>query len=146
MSNEKTLFERLGGRPTLEKVHKIFYDKLYVHPWFSLFFKHVEQKVQEAQVTDFMTEPMGGGSIYSGAFPVPAHMHIYITDELFDLRHELLKESLNEAGIPAELQSQWLRIDRAFKAGIVKKSKSDCKPRFATDEIVDIPDPRKKAA
>ncbi len=146
MSVEKPLFERIGGRACLQKVHKIFYDKIYAHPWIGLFFKEVDQKVQEDQATDFMTEPMGGGSIYCGKFPIPAHAHMYITEELFNLRHELLKQSLIEANVPNELQVLWLKIDLAFKAGIVKKSKEECKPRYADESIVDFPDPQKKAA
>ncbi len=30
-SRGQKLFERLGGRPTLDRVHKIFYEKLYAH-------------------------------------------------------------------------------------------------------------------
>jgi len=36
-SIDKTLFDRLGGQRTLEKVHTIFYDKLYIHPWLGKF-------------------------------------------------------------------------------------------------------------
>ena len=29
----------LGGKKTLQKVHKIFYNKLYAHPWLKSFFE-----------------------------------------------------------------------------------------------------------
>jgi len=47
---------------------------------------------------------------------------MYITKELYDIRHQLLKDSLEEAGIPRELAKRWLKIDYAFIRQIVKPS------------------------
>ncbi len=140
--SEQTLFEALGGAVVIKKVHKIFYDKVYQHPWMGKFFAHVSQEVIEDQQSDFMAQAMGGPARYCGALPVAAHKHMNISEELFKIRHELLAESLVEAGLTAEHQAKWLRIDAAFKSGIVKKSIEDCQKRFVTDEILDFADPR----
>lgn len=145
-NGSSNLFEQLGGRETLERVHKRFYDKLYDHPWLGQFFKGIIRTTIENQQTDFMTSAMGGPEVYFGRLPIPAHSHMNITPELFDLRHSLLKESLEEEAIPFELAQRWLKIDAAFKTGLVKKSLSDCKRRFNTDEILDYEDPEKKSA
>ena len=142
--SKSSLFERLGGYDTLRKVHKIFYDKVYADAWIGQYFKDVKQETIENQQTDFMAQAMGGPDMYSGAFPVPAHKHMNITEELFEYRHELLKASLKEAGVNEENASAWLRIDGAFRKGIVKKSVSECEVRFKTDEILDFPRPTKK--
>ena len=141
-----TLFEQLGGITTIQKVHKIFYDKIYAHPWIGQYFKEIDQQLIENQQSDFMAQAMGGPQNYCGAFPIPAHKHMNISEELFDLRHGLLKESLSEAGVRAALSEAWLKIDSAFRKGIVKKSSNECEPRFATDEILDFPNPRIKKA
>lgn len=143
---EQTLYERLGGTPVLKRVHKIFYDKVYKHPWIGEYFKDVKQDLIENQQTDFMAAAMGGPERYSGKLPIPAHKHMYIPEELFTLRHQLLKESLEEAGVSRDLTERWLIIDGAFKKGIVKRSLADCEKRFATDEIMSFPNPEKKAA
>ena len=145
MSEQKTLLEQLGGRPCLERVHKIFYDKLFAHPWLGQFFAGKNQKRQEDQQSDFMTKPMGGEAIYSGKFPIPAHSNMYITDEMFDLRSGILRESLREAGVPDHLAQKWLAIDNAFRTGIVKKNISDCVGRYKGEEILVYPDPSKAA-
>ena len=143
----ESLFDRLGGRPTLEKVHKIFYDKVYAHPWIGQFFQGIDQKHIEDQQTDFMTESFGGpNGIYFGKLPYVAHRHMFINQELFDLRRELLKESLVEAQVPEELMAAWLKIDGAFKMGIVKDSLEDCEKRYQSEDIIVIPNPEKKAA
>jgi truncated hemoglobin YjbI len=141
MMEDNTLLQEIGGRPVLEKVHKLFYDKLYEHPWLKIFFLHIDQKVIENQQTDFMVSNMGGGKIYSGGLPRTVHRHMYITEELFDLRTEILKESILACGVPGALAERWVRIDGAFKHSLVKKSIDDCEKRFFTDEILSFPKP-----
>ncbi len=141
-----SLFEDLGGIATLQKVHKIFYDKIYADPWLGKFFAHIKQDTIEAQQTDFMAQAMGGPDKYCGAFPIPAHKHMYITEELFEYRHEMLKQSLREAGVPQNLADRWLKIDGAFRSGLVKNSLADCQKRYFTDEVLDFPNPRKRSA
>jgi hemoglobin len=136
-----SLFEQIGGKHTLQKVHKIFYDKIYANRWIGQFFKHVDQGIIEDQQTDFMMQAMGGPAQYSGAFPVAAHKHMFITEDLFNLRQELMEDSLREANIPKSLIEKWMRIDEAFRKSIVKNSIAECERRFKSDEIVDYPAP-----
>lgn len=143
MSSQPTLFERVGGYEMIQKVHKIFYDKIYADEWIGQFFKEIKQDVIENQQTDFMVQAMGGPDKYCGAFPIPAHKHMYITPELFQYRHEILKASLIESGLAQPEIDSWLKIDAAFGKGIVKKSIADCELRFPTDEIQNFPRPDK---
>ncbi|MCA9002534.1 MAG: group 1 truncated hemoglobin, partial [Planctomycetes bacterium] len=94
-----SLFDRLGGRATLERVHKVFYDKVYADPWLGQYFDGVVQKHIEDAQTDFMCMCMKGGEVFTGRMPKLAHMHIAIDGELFDLRHRLLVESLDECAV-----------------------------------------------
>ena len=119
---KQTLYEEIGGLPTLQKVHKIFYDKIYAHDWLQQFFEGHEQKVIEDRQTSFMAEKMGGPAPYLGKDIKMVHEAMYITDELFDIRHALLDESLKEAGVEDVLRKRWLRIDSAFMQTIVKDS------------------------
>ena len=141
MEEDRTLFENLGGRPILERVHKVFYDKLYEHAWLKQFFSKIDQKTIEDQQTDFMVSNMGGGKIYSGALPKNAHKHLCVTAEIFDLRQKILRESLDECGVLEDLVERWMRIDNAFRKSIVKEGSGQCEKRFFTDEIINIPEP-----
>ena len=122
---KQTLFDEVGGLPTLQKVHKIFYDKVYAHYWLKHFFIGHNQEAIENRQTSFIGKKMGGPVEYWGKDLKMAHRQMYITQELFDVRHELLKESLQEAGIPEELAERWLKIDSAFRRMIVKDSIED---------------------
>jgi hemoglobin len=112
----------VGGLPVLQQVHRIFYDKIYAHPWLKHFFAGHDQQAIEARQSAFMAVKMGGKVTYWGKQPKMAHRHLYITEEQFDIRHELLRQSLMEAGVSLPLAQRWLRIDAAFKRQIVKES------------------------
>lgn len=138
---DNTLLQEVGGKTVLEKVHKHFYDELYKHPWLKNYFLHIDQKIIENQQTDFMIANMGGGKIYSGGMPKNVHRHMHISEELFDLRSKILRESVLACGVPEDMADRWIRIDSAFKHSLVKKSVDDCEKRFFTDEILNFPNP-----
>lgn len=133
----KTPFEEIGGRATIAKVTKVFYDKVYKHPWIGRYFEKIPQEHIENQQTDFMSGSLRGPKVYLGRMPADAHIHMVISDELFDLRNQLLKEAMIEVGVPQHIQEIWLRIDEAFRQVIVK-DQSKAKKRYFTDEIIDF--------
>lgn len=130
-----SFFIEIGGMATIKKVHKIFYDKIYADAWIGQFFKKIDQTVIEDQQSDFMAQSFGGPNLYLGKLPVATHKHMYITEELFELRRSLLEMSLIEAKVSPEHRERWLKIDGAFKHSIVKKSLADCEKRYFTDEL-----------
>lgn len=136
-----TLYEKIGGRPTLEKVHRMFYGRLFDHPQLSKLFVNTPREHQENQQTDFMTFAMGGPNKYFGKEPGPAHRHLFITERVFELRHQMLRETLDACGVDKDLQAAWLKIDNAFKRQIVKSSIDECVARYFEEGIlsVDLP-------
>jgi len=142
------VFDRLTRKEIIFDVSELFYEKVYEHPWLSQYFKDVDQTFITQQQADFMVGALGGPRAFSGRLPSNAHPHMMITDELFDLREALLKDSLDELKAPEYLKEAWIRIDEAFRHVIVKKTKSECQPRYGNEPILDFesPYPQKKAA
>lgn len=138
----ETLYERLGGRQCLERVHKRLYDKLFVHPVLGAFFEGKDQRHQEDQQSDFMSTEFGGPSQYGGRLPDGAHQHMFITEEMFELRETILAQTLDECGVAPELRDEWLAIDQIFKNRIVKKTLDACKKRYNADTIIVAPGPK----
>lgn len=136
-------FEKMGGRSSLIIINKIFYDKVYKHPWLKQFFEQIPQQHIEDQQVDFMQKVLGGENLYVGKAPPIAHMHIMINDDIFQVRKELLKEAFFEANAKPELISKWLTLDDSFKRVIFKDSSAQCKRRFNTDTILDFPAPKR---
>jgi len=116
-----SLYDEIGGHATLSRVHKIFYDKVYAHPWIGKFFEGFNQQVIEDHQSSFMGEKFGGPA-YRGKPLRQVHENMYITQDLADLRHELLRESLIEAQVPDNLTERWLKIDTAFMSHVIKES------------------------
>lgn len=139
---KQSLLEEVGGVETLEKVHKIFYDKIYVHPWLKQYFEGHNQEAIEGRQTSFMAEKMGGPKDYMGKPLAMAHRQMYITEELFQVRKALLRDSLQECGLSEELIERWLKIDSAFKKQMVKDSiETFYKDTFKYEKRVIVPKP-----
>jgi len=138
MGISKTLYDRLGGKDTFIKVHKIFYDKAYAHPWLGKYFTDIPQDILKSQQTNFMVQLMGGPKAYSGRSPKFSHQHMMITEELFNLRSNLLSESIKEAGIKDELREEWIAADGALKKSVVKKSEDECSSQYTGRSILNF--------
>ena len=138
MAIDKTLYERLGGKHTYNKVHKIFYDKAYADPWLSQYFTDKPQELLESQQTDFMIQVMGGPKGYSGKVPKSAHQHMFITDELYVHRAKLLSDSIKEAGISDDLRTEWIAADATFQRALVKISEDECIRSYPTQPILNF--------
>lgn len=135
-----SFFDRIGGRETLERVHARFYEKVYSHPWIGKYFAHVEREHIETMQSDFMTGQFDGGRIFCGRPPTLAHVHIAVTEELFDLRQSLLREALVEEGIAEVDREYWLQVDEKFRR-VLLRDVSDCRPIAQETGVLDFPDP-----
>lgn len=139
MAIDLTLHDRLGGRPVFEKVHQVFYEKIFAHPWLSKYFAHRAPGPLVAQQTNYMIQLTGGPKCYAGQAPNVVHGYMYITEELFDLRSQLLSDSINECGVSDELRQEWLAANEMFKAVMVKSSKDKCVLQYSHQKILDFP-------
>lgn len=128
------------------KVNKAFYERVYKDPWMSKVFAVVDQKFIESQQTDFIVGAMGGPKKYSGRAPQDAHPHIFVDEDMWNLREKFLVDALAEVQAPDWLREKWIRIDNAFKKAIIKNSIHDCKGRYNTEEIIYFPSTQKKSA
>jgi len=137
MAIDKNLYDHVGGKPTFVKVHKIFYDKAYAHPWLSKYFTDKPQQLLKEQQTDFMIQLMGGPKCYSGKVPKSAHQHMAISNELYELRAQMLAESITEAGISDELKDLWIATDATFQRALVKPE-SECVRAYPTQPILNF--------
>lgn len=127
------------------KVNKAFYERVYKDEWMSQIFRGVGQDHIEHQQTDFMVAAFGGPDRFFGKIPKDAHPHIYVDEEMWNLREKFLLEALEEVQAPAWMRDKWVKIDNSFKAKIMKNSVADCQKRYFSDEIINIPKPIKRA-
>jgi truncated hemoglobin YjbI len=134
-------FEEIGGFACLERVHNLLYEKLYAHPWLKGFFVKSKLEIVKSQQNDFWAALMGGPSRYGGRSPRDAHVHMFLPAEVFAIRHELLGESLKEAGVPEALRETWLEMDTNFEKAVVNKSPDECHGRYRNEEVIIVARP-----
>jgi truncated hemoglobin YjbI len=144
---DAVFLDEVGGTAIVERVHKSLYDKLLSHPWLKDFFVGMERWHLEEQQTDFIADLFGGKpAIYCGRAPMRAHQHLFITEEVFMIRHDMLAKTLTEAGVSAEHKAQWLKMDLGMKAAIVKKTVDECEGRYRSEKVLVVPKPGSQAA
>ena len=134
-------FEEVGGYPCLRRVHNILYTKLFTHPWLKGFFAHTKREVVESQQTDFWASLMGGPRKYGGRSPKDAHIHMFLPAEVFTIRHQLLADTLIEAGVAPHLREKWLIMDAGFERAIVNQSPAECRGRYRNEQVIIVPKP-----
>lgn len=130
----------------IRKVNDVFYDDIFEDEWLKHVFQFTDIEIIKSQQTDFMVAAFGGPKMYGGRNPKDAHPHIFIQEDMWELRESYLKEAFEKTNTPQWMRDKWLTIDNAFKAVILKKSVSECHGRYASEEVIYFPDPRKKAA
>lgn len=132
------MFEEVGGINVLRRVTKVFYDKVYEHGWLKKYFENIDRDHIASQQAEFMQGVLGGPQIYRGRTPGTAHPHIEITVKAFDLRQELLRQTLVELRIAPPIAKKWLALDEAFRKRLVK-DKAACTKRYGNDDLVLAP-------
>ena len=95
------------------------------------------KKTGEKQ-SDYMIQLTGGPKCYAGQAPNTVHQYMFITEELFDLRSQLLSDAIQECGVNDSLRGEWLAANEMFKAVMVKKSVSDCVKQYSHQEILNF--------
>ena len=137
-----TFYEEIGGMDTVGKVHSLLYERLLSHSWLKQFFDGFERWHLEIQQNEFMADLFGRTPRnYAGRAPMRAHQHMFISEEIFMIRHSLLQESISAAGLSDEIAKRWLEYDLSMKPALVKETVDDCEGRFPTEEIVICPKP-----
>jgi hemoglobin len=122
----ENLLERIGGREVLERVHRRFYRELFDDDWLGKFFWGKDLETLVMKQTDFMSACLGGPDRYRGETPAIAHMHMFITDEILDLRQAILRRAIEAEGLAPEVVEGWLRADNVFRPAVLKRSVDDC--------------------
>jgi len=86
-----------------------------------------------------MIQLMGLPKCYAGQAPHIVHQYMFITEELFDLRTQLLSDAIKAVGVADNLRIEWLKANELFKRVMVKKSKDECTLQYSHQEILDFP-------
>ena len=89
-----SIFQKYGGQKTIRKIVIGFYDRIQKVEHLDAYFDGVDWNLLIQHQTNFLSEALGGPSLYEGRAIDEAHQHLNITAENFDEVAEILEETL----------------------------------------------------
>ncbi len=100
--NDTSLYERIGGAPTIESLIDSFYTKVLADGELKHYFKHAPMDKLRRMQREFFSAATGGPIVYSGRPLSEVHRHMAISKREFQRFTEHLLETLREVGVGEE--------------------------------------------
>jgi hemoglobin len=111
-----------GGAAGIEKILTAFYTKMSSDIMLGFFFEGKDLGHIIRQQKSFLLRAMGKEKTYTGKSPAKAHLKIPpILKGHFDRRLVLLRETLEQFGVPQESRDAWIEFESQFRNAIVKE-------------------------
>ncbi|RBI59784.1 group 1 truncated hemoglobin [halophilic archaeon] len=124
MSDDETVFDRLGGHEAVESVVNDFYDRVLNDERVIHHFEDSDTTELRAHQVQFISAVTGGPVEYSGDNMREAHRGMGITDNEFDVVAEHLDTALAENGVPDKDREQVLEMVEGLRPEIVEATES----------------------
>ena len=115
-----TLFEKYGGVPTVSRIVSQFYREVQSRPTLQPYFKGVDMRRLVDHQVKFISHVLGQpASVYEGRSLGAAHGGLRITDAAFAEVADILRQTLEGAGMePADIEAVMTTVAGA-RAAIV---------------------------
>lgn len=120
MSDDETVFDRLGGHDAVESVVNDFYDRVLSDERVIHHFEDSDTTELRAHQVQFISAVTGGPVEYSGDDMREAHRGMGITDEEFDVVADRLDTALAENDVADEDREQVLTEVEELRPEIVE--------------------------
>jgi hemoglobin len=118
---ERTLYQRMGGLPTIRRVVDDFVLRLRADPRVSQFFEGSNIPLVKEHLTQLFCEVSDGPCTYLGADMKTAHAGMGVRNADFNAVAEDLGKSLDAAKVPEREKMELLSILGKMRADIVEK-------------------------
>ena len=121
MLAEKSLYERLGGKPAIQAVVDDFVANVAADARINRYFAGANIARLKAQLVDQICEAAGGPCRYTGQSMRDAHRGMGVTSVAFDALVEDLVKSLDKFKVPQKEKGELLSVLGPMKQGIVER-------------------------
>lgn len=124
-----SLVERAGGPAGLRRVLEDFYGRVLADRMIGFFFKGTDPERLVAKELELALAFLGDPVPYTGKPLRQAHARHPIQGGQFMRRLQLLKETLADHGLPAEVCEAWVRHTLELRPQITADTPDQCEPR-----------------
>ena len=119
-SEASTWVETVGGEEQAWALLRDFYDRLFADLFVGfLFAPHDKERLVESQYAWLGANLGRRIAPYRGPSLRKSHAHLPILPGHFDRRHTILRQTLEDHGVPEELREEWLALDRTLRDTIL---------------------------
>lgn len=121
MLAEKSLYERLGGKPAIQAVVDDFVANVAADARINRYFAGANIARLKAQLVDQICEAAGGPCRYTGQNMRDAHRGMGVSSAAFDALVEDLVKSLDKFKVPQKEKGELLSVLGPMKQDIVER-------------------------
>jgi hemoglobin len=120
-----TPFQRLGG-DALRAIIVDFYDRVFADVMIGFVFAGKDRARLIDKEWELAARMLGADVRYTGKSMPEAHRRVPITGGHFDRRTQILRETLADHGVAADIRDAWLGHVDAMRAQITADRGSEC--------------------
>jgi len=121
MTEEKTLFEKIGGMDAVNAAVDIFYTKVLADESINHFFTNTDMKTQAGKQKAFLAYAFGAPMAYTGKKMRDAHAHMSLTENHFNSVAGHLVTTLKELEVGQDLIDEVVVIAMSTKNDVLGK-------------------------
>jgi len=128
-SESAPLHELAGGEAVLRPLLVDFYDRVFDDVMIGFFFKGKDKARLVEKELELALQFLGADVEYSGR-PLPeAHAAHPIMGGQFNRRTQILRETMSDHGLSAEVQEAWLEHTERLRGQVTPDAAGECRPR-----------------
>lgn len=116
-----SLYQRLGGKASLDAVVDAFYVKVLADKRINQHFKDINMNKQRRKQKEFLSAAFGGPVAWTGLDMRKAHADLKITEAQFNAVAENLKSTLEDFKVKPELITEVMTIAGSVREAVLNK-------------------------
>lgn len=118
---DKSLYERLGGKPALEAVVGELWAITSKDPRINKYFAATKPDAFASQLVDFLCQASGGPCQYKGKDMKDAHTGMRLTAADFDALADNTAKTLDKFKVPAQEKSEVMNMLGSLKGDVINR-------------------------
>jgi truncated hemoglobin YjbI len=130
-----SMFEELGGEPGLRPIIDRFVDREFDDVMIGFFFRNARRERVKQKEYEFAAQHLGAGTDYTGRPITEAHRAHPIMGGQFSRRLMILRQTLEEAGVPEHIKRHWLEHTEALRPQVTADVGAQCDPTRAQARV-----------
>lgn len=134
-----SMFDDLGGEPALRRIIDRFVDRVFDDVMIGFFFRNARRERIKQKEYEFAAQHLGADIAYSGRTLEEAHRAHPIMGGQFARRLIILKQTLEDAGVPEHVKEHWLAHTEAQRSRVTADAGGECDPARARARASSVP-------